>query len=217
MRTFLVFTLVSFVGTISFYLGRASVNYPSQSRGRHCQCLLRSETHMLLLILEVRLASKEFVYERLYGSRSSPAVDQAWLHLFPSYGGFFEHPTIAPERSTFSAFHQLHCVNSIRMGYWALYDAAISDQVLNETDIEMDASPAHMRHCIDMLRQAIMCSPDLTVEKKDHELGGVNGFGITHQCYDWKQLVHWVKGWDNEGVQEGVKIAHQTSHGYGHS
>lgn len=88
----------------------------------------------------------------------------------------------------------------------------MSEGVFNESAVDMDASPPHIRHCIDLLRQTIMCRPDLTIEKKSVETGGVKGFGVEHQCYDWDQLVNWVKLWENEGVGG----THGHSHGHGH-
>ncbi|TQS33021.1 hypothetical protein Golomagni_06649 [Golovinomyces magnicellulatus] len=59
---------------------------------------------------------------------------------------------------------------------------------MNEESMPMMVSPPHMRHYIDLLRQALMCTADLTVEVKDAEAGGVRGFGETHQCIDWAVL-----------------------------
>lgn len=56
---------------------------------------------------------------------------------------------------------------------------------------------AHVRHCIDLLRNSIMCRPDLTIEIKNEKLGGVTGFGTEHQCKDWAQLLSWVSGWED--------------------
>ncbi|CAI6336583.1 unnamed protein product [Periconia digitata] len=186
-----------------FWVGRISMPLPTGTQEPHLSPI-------------VRLIPRKFTYERLFGSPSSPQVDYTWLHLFPSYGGFFAHPHIAPKRSTFSVFHQLHCVNSIRRGYWIMHDAARSGEVFNETGLEMDASPAHIRHCIDLLRQAIMCNPDLTIEEKNLETGGVSGFGVVHQCYDWDQLVHWVKNFELDGLSDSsAGPVHVNGHMHG--
>lgn len=66
----------------------------------------------------------------------------------------------------------------------------------------MMVSPSHIRHCIDLLRQALMCSPDLTVEVKDMEAGGVHGFGETHQCIDWTALKDWTTKWETHGTEK---------------
>lgn len=53
--------------------------------------------------------------------------------------------------------------------------------------------PAHVRHCIDYLRQSLMCHGDATVEVKPVGVNGVRGFGIEHQCRDWERLRGWVE------------------------
>jgi hypothetical protein len=60
----------------------------------------------------------------------------------------------------------------------------------------MMISPPHIRHCIDLLRQSLMCNPDLTVEVKNDSLGGVRGFGEQHQCIDWAELKYWTTRWE---------------------
>jgi hypothetical protein len=39
-----------------------------------------------------------------------------------------------------------------------------------------------------------MCFSDRTVEQKD-DTGGVTGFGVTHQCFDYERLVELVDSW----------------------
>lgn len=64
-----------------------------------------------------------------------------------------------------------------------------------EEDFPFMSSPAHIRHCIDLLRQSLMCQPDTTIEVKDKEIGGVTGFGTEHQCREWDQLIEWTRRW----------------------
>ncbi len=66
----------------------------------------------------------------------------------------------------------------------------------------MMASPPHIRHCIDLIRQSLMCQPDTTIELKDEEVGGVTGFGTEHQCKDWEQLIQWTKKWQTYDPDE---------------
>jgi hypothetical protein len=50
-------------------------------------------------------------------------------------------------------------------------------------------SSSHIRHCIDLLRQGLMCNADTTLELKEEGVNGVHGFGVLHQCKDWTQLL----------------------------
>ena len=58
------------------------------------------------------------------------------------------------------------------------------------------ATPPHIRHCLDLLRQSIMCYGDTTLEVMDPRVKGVHGFGVEHRCRDWGQLVHWTEQWN---------------------
>ena len=60
-----------------------------------------------------------------------------------------------------------------------------------------DLSPVHIRHCIELLRLALMCRPDTTIEKKNETLGGITGFGTEHQCQSWSELLGWVSDWQD--------------------
>lgn len=161
----------------------------------------------LRLTEEVRQIPILFSYNRTFGSAPSPTTDTAWDELFPPQGGFFRHPELAPWRSAFSAFHLLHCLNGIRQGYWALHAAAtqpnpnvspeqLDTPALDSRTLPMITSPSHIKHCIDLLRQNLMCRPDLTLEVRDDRVGGVRGFGTIHQCHSWEELVAWTRQWE---------------------
>jgi len=64
------------------------------------------------------------------------------------------------------------------------------------------SSPAHIRHCIDLLRQSLMCNADTTFEIKDEIAGGVHGFGVQHRCKDWNHLISLVNGWQAKEAGE---------------
>jgi hypothetical protein len=55
---------------------------------------------------------------------------------------------------------------------------------------------SHVDHCIDYLRQAIMCAGDLSLE---HSLVpdefGFNGWGTAHQCADWSSMGEIAVAW----------------------
>lgn len=61
------------------------------------------------------------------------------------------------------------------------------------------SSDAHVRHCIDLLRQTLMCMSDTTievVEKVSNGDVGVRGFGTKHMCKDFDQLKEWTSQWE---------------------
>ena len=71
-------------------------------------------------------------------------------------------------------------------------DAAVRGQKLIEEDIPVDIMPSHIRHCIDLLRQTLMCYADTTIEVVDPAINGVHGFRTEHQCKRWDQLIEWT-------------------------
>ncbi|KAK7189673.1 hypothetical protein DPSP01_005737 [Paraphaeosphaeria sporulosa] len=128
--------------------------------------------------------------------------DHTWDSMFPS-STFFPHPDIAPERGTLSVFHQLHCLNAIRHIYWATVDPNH-----HKRDGAGPGDPAfdkwHMNHCIELLRQSLMCNADLTLEVTNKTLGGVTGFGTKHVCVDWEGLLKWVDETEENAIDHAV-------------
>ena len=57
-----------------------------------------------------------------------------------------------------------------------------------------------------------MCQPDLTVELKDEELGGVRGFGTEHQCRDWDKFIGWVSRWETYKQDLSSNGKHKGGH-----
>ena len=72
-------------------------------------------------------------------------------------------------------------------------DAALSGKMLTDDATPWDLKPHHMRHCIDLLRQALMCNADTTFEIVDEKVNGVHGFRTERQCKDWDQLSEWTE------------------------
>ncbi|KAH7385372.1 hypothetical protein DE146DRAFT_680987 [Phaeosphaeria sp. MPI-PUGE-AT-0046c] len=146
-----------------------------------------------------------FEYNRTFTEKPNTTTNAAWKELFPEQGGFFKHPDLAANRSTFAVFHQLHCLDGLRHGYWALLDIAASGQGMEGKELPFHASPRHIRHCIDLLRNVLVCQPDLTLEVRDDELGGVTGFGTEHQCINWQELLDWTTQWETYQQRPGAK------------
>lgn len=80
-----------------------------------------------------------------------------------------------------SIFHQLHCLTAIRDTLRA---------VKTDQPARAWGGPDHLEHCLDYLRQGLMCAADTTIEwplfvnhgfKDD---GPITGEGIAHQCRD---------------------------------
>ena len=88
--------------------------------------------------------------------------------------------------------------DGIRRSYWIMFEAAKSEQTtVDLRQIDHMAGPSHVRHCIDFLRQSLMCQPDLTVEVVDPAIKASRGFGVEHQCKDFSQLLDFMTRWES--------------------
>ncbi|KIJ44343.1 hypothetical protein M422DRAFT_228437 [Sphaerobolus stellatus SS14] len=110
---------------------------------------------------------EESVHYRPLGRDS----DAQWASISPGESGYLR---LGPENRLFavSMFHQLHCLRMINLGF-------------SKAKI---ASPGHLQHCLNYLRQAALCSADITLEpgqfeEKDFTIERV---GATHECRDWE-------------------------------
>lgn len=54
--------------------------------------------------------------------------------------------------------------------YYLNNDAATTGQILVDEELEPHMRRNHMRHCLDFLRQSLMCCGDSSIEKVDREL-----------------------------------------------
>ncbi|KAF7943519.1 hypothetical protein EAE96_011442 [Botrytis aclada] len=135
-----------------------------------------------------------FSYNRNFSYPPSNVTDAAWNGLFITKGdgGFFDHPYTEGERATLSVLHQLHCLDGIRHIYYLNNDAATTGTVLLDEELEPHMRRSHMRHCIDFLRQSLMCCGDSSIERVNPELNGVTGWGTEHVCTNWAELQGWV-------------------------
>lgn len=61
-----------------------------------------------------------------------------------------------------------------------------------DDELPMDIQSNHVKHCIDLLRQSLMCHADITIEVADEKIGGVHGFRTEHQCGNWEKIVDWL-------------------------
>lgn len=150
----------------------------------------------------------------IYRLPPSPAVDAAWNRIAtadgiyplseadilrigkdpslavsaPSHWGF---PPDKPKMAGIEAFHQLHCLNTLRRGLIINYDYYWGHKV--------GFSPPtvyarHLNHCVDMLRQHLMCHADLEPFTFNWRVGQKKpyaDFEIRKTCVDFEAVVRW--------------------------
>jgi hypothetical protein len=76
-----------------------------------------------------------------------------------------------------SMFHQIHCLQMLRLAL-------------------INGPSDHSGHCLNFLRQAILCNSDITLDPLlDDSEGAVkstDGMGVTHVCRDWSQVYAYI-------------------------
>ena len=93
-----------------------------------------------------------------------------------------------PELSVYqlSVCHQLHCLDRIRLSAYPEY---FTDERPEDRDVHRD-------HCLDYIRQTVMCNADLTLDFFTFEdLEGGRAFMHTetmHQCRNFDQVREWA-------------------------
>ncbi|KAJ7189033.1 hypothetical protein C8R46DRAFT_1157776 [Mycena filopes] len=117
--------------------------------------------------------------ERYSLSDFNSYTDWRTTDLFPRGNGFVR---LGPEG--IAMFHQMHCLQKIR-------------------DVIVLGSPDHhTRHCLNLLRQTVLCASDTTLDPLNSE-GGTDGVGVVHVCRDWQKVYDFVE--ENQEKHEGWK------------
>lgn len=90
-------------------------------------------------------------------------------------------------------FHQLHCLNMVRKYF---YPARYNTSVINPDGTVNFKKWLHMDHCIDSIRQSLMCSSDVAMHSyswlDEFKYNQVN-FGTVHQCRNFDKIREWAK------------------------
>jgi hypothetical protein len=141
-----------------------------------------------------------------YIGEPSPAIDTAWDNLLHAqYIALEESETnqIPPSHISptwyngehnfmeLSVFHNLHCLNEIRLALSPGRDV----EHKHERDL-FHQGTVHLDHCVDQIRQALMCHADLTPVPMQQIEGLENtliGNGEEHTCRDFDAIWQWVE------------------------
>ncbi|KAJ8093851.1 hypothetical protein PM082_009715 [Marasmius tenuissimus] len=116
-----------------------------------------------------------------YVGGPSPELDRRWDDLY-------RFPTIRipsdPDNYivALDVFHQVHCLNMLRKGLRPDYYPPVEDW--------------HVQHCIEHLRQAILCSSDvsLIIYHWNYEQNSTYGRSATpHTCRNFDTIYEWAK------------------------
>ncbi|KAG0697868.1 hypothetical protein DFH29DRAFT_1003354 [Suillus ampliporus] len=112
------------------------------------------------------------------GEKPSPSMAR-----YPDeYGGGY--------MATVEVIHQLHCIDMLRRVSWGDHYYHHGDMHESPEDFR-----THVDHCIEMLRQIIMCHGDVTMLTYDWVKGVKDpfpNFNIPHRCRNLEKVLDWV-------------------------
>ncbi|CAL1712108.1 unnamed protein product [Somion occarium] len=145
----------------------------------------------------------------IYQGEPSEEVDSAWLDLYNVFG-LSKIPKwqarLLPNKTLpipgdeqnyavgLAVFHQLHCLNMIRQG---LYPEYYRDPVTGSiAGFPAEEWPDHVSHCLDNIRQSIMCASDISLIvwqwfEEDNRASIM--MNTVHSCRNFDNIVDWAK------------------------
>ncbi|KAE9403035.1 hypothetical protein BT96DRAFT_512280 [Gymnopus androsaceus JB14] len=146
-----------------------------------------------------------------YQGYPSPEVDAAWAALYPYVEAAIPKseaakmanktsPIPGDESNYFvipEVFHTLHCLDTLRK--------ALHPDYYNLTTADPPKllfQPGHMDHCIDVIRQSLICSADVTPlvkiwdEERNRTLGRTD---VVHECRDFSKIQQWAEAHHMQG------------------
>lgn len=136
------------------------------------------------------------------------AIDAAWSSLYSgimwsaiprSQAAQLRNLTIAiPSRPDhyligLDVFHQLHCLDNVRKALWPERYAA--DKHMGGQGMSL-LSHKHVDHCIDQIRQSIMCQSDLTpnwLTWSDAFQSNMAARDMMHTCRSFDKVQQWAR------------------------
>lgn len=108
----LLFMFTSIVSGIGGYIAGKRLERRESDGLIQCKCYRISFSRVIVNVISVNRVPVTFEYELNFAGPPSNLTNQRWKPLFPTYGGFFTHPSTGPDQVAFSVFHQLHCLVS---------------------------------------------------------------------------------------------------------
>ncbi|CAG8971744.1 hypothetical protein HYALB_00007224 [Hymenoscyphus albidus] len=152
-----------------------------------------------------------------YFGEPSTKLDRAWRDLYPSVYQLIPKESAAqlvektlifphdPQRRyvvELEVFHLIHCLNMIRKSTRPDYYKGFAPGIVNSHTEDLLFGPEHVSHCIESIRQAIMCHVDVTPytwiwnSTSGHMQ---NVFATPHTCRNFDAIRDWARPENNGG------------------
>ncbi|KAK7691291.1 hypothetical protein QCA50_004685 [Cerrena zonata] len=158
----------------------------------------------------------------MYQGEPSDTVDKAWEDLYNDFGvskipkaQALQLPnktvSIPGDEDNYivalSVFHQLHCLNMIRRALRAGYYRDPATGAIG--GVLPEDLPEHIDHCVDNIRQALMCSADISSivwQWSDAQSTAVPRMDTVHSCKNFDKVVEWAKAHKIEEFNQTIHI-----------
>ncbi|KAI1387568.1 uncharacterized protein F4822DRAFT_286952 [Hypoxylon trugodes] len=187
---------------ISFVLG--STLHPLSLSRLNNSSNLQNQSNPNAFIPPLPIETKVFEFDGTFADDPSPNVTSAWVSLIPKGQGLVRlplHHEFDGNIFNIAAYHSLHCLFTLRESFFLFYQVANNSARIDTT--ELASKLKHGRHCIEYIRQNLMCNPDLNLEPIEGGTGNLKEWGIQHQCKSLLALSKWsyeMRASDNEGI-----------------
>ncbi|KAK9855510.1 uncharacterized protein MYU51_001997 [Penicillium brevicompactum] len=179
---------------VATYKTRKSIEWPEQKPTHLIESPLFEAIEMERKTIYASIES-----ENPFKGAPSEELDHAWHKLFinsnvrvtaedlakinrtsvpinDAEGGYYAIPDV---------YHQLHCLKFLRQVVYQNY-----------YHVGKPTTPIHIEHCIDNIRQNIMCKADvalLTFSWDKDDRAPKPNFVVEHECANWEKVDHWAK------------------------
>lgn len=140
--------------------------------------------------------------DSIFAGDPSPELDHAWHNLLTNINlrlsteemqrlnqTSLELSNGSGYLGTLGVYHELHCLKRTRK--WIYRDYYYP----NITRLEHLEHEKHVEHCLELLRQAVICKGDVSVTPfkwLGNTLEPTTKEGILHRCVDWDRLAGWA-------------------------
>lgn len=135
-----------------------------------------------------------------FGDQMITGSEMSLLHKSTSDALMVTDPTTGKRgyRIGLEVFHQLHCLNMIRKATYPSYQDEYSG---GDFGVDPKQLRGHLDHCVEMLREGLMCQADVGVitfkmQKEGEEAEGEYrpDFANWHVCRDYEAIREWAVG-----------------------
>ncbi|RAK95913.1 oxidase ustYa family protein [Aspergillus ibericus CBS 121593] len=165
------------------------------------------------------------IHNNPFAGKPRPELEEAWHHLFEKNNirvhkedlDFYNVTSLPITESTdndtdwvgqMGVFHELHCLKRVR--HWIYRDHYLADA----PETVLIEEEAHVDHCMELLREAIICRGDPTLSGFrwiGPDEGG-EGYHLTveapgyHTCVNWEKLRAWNDERAIDAFEPGVLV-----------